>query len=79
MLLKFATLLDAVDGQMRELLTPAKLAAIVDLVPDEWLAIDAGFDSKSEQRSAYLNFFTTRLQQSSVFVQEALRARASHL
>ena len=78
-LLKSAGLLETVDAELRGLLTPDKLADIVELIPEEWLPIDAGFDSKIEQRAAYLNFFTMRLQQSSVFLQEALRARASHL
>jgi hypothetical protein len=56
-----------------------KIAGIVELVPDAWLAEDPGFESKTQQRNAYLNYFTARLASSDIFVKEALRARASHL
>jgi hypothetical protein len=56
-----------------------KIAAIIELVPDEWLASDAGFDGKSQQREAYLNYFARRLKNSQIFVREAIHARTSHL
>lgn len=78
-LLKAAAALVEVDAQMAALLTAEKLAAIVEWIPDSWLPEDPAFAGKTAQRAAYLEFFTVRLRSSNVFVQEALRARASHL
>jgi hypothetical protein len=78
-LLKQASLLAQVDARMTAALTPDKLAGIVELIPESWLADDPGFRDKNAQRQAYLNYFTLRLQSSAVFVQEAIRARSSHL
>ena len=78
-LLKAATALVEVDAQMAALLTPEKLAALVEWIPDSWLPDDSGFAGKNAQREAYLEFFKVRLRSSHVFVQEALRARSSHL
>jgi hypothetical protein len=78
-LLKFASGLEEADAEIRARLVTDKIAGIVELVPDSWLAADAGFESKTQQRDAYLNYFTARLASSDIFVKEALRARASHL
>ncbi len=78
-LLKAASDLADVDARMKSLLTADKLAGIVQLIPDSWLAADPGFAGKAAQREAYLNYFTLRVQSSDVFVQEAIRARSSHL
>jgi hypothetical protein len=78
-LLKYANALAEVDAEMTALLTPDKLADIVRLIPDSWLSNDPGFAGIPAQREAYLNYFLLRLQASDVFVQEAIRARSSHL
>jgi hypothetical protein len=78
-LLKPASDLAEVDEQMKTALTADKLARLVALIPDSWLAEDAGFAGKGAQREAYLNFFESRLNHSGVFVQEAIRARSAHL
>jgi hypothetical protein len=78
-LLKFAGVLAEADAQLTSRLTADKLSDIVELIPDAWLADDPGFASKAAQREAYLDYFTLRLQSSAVFVQEAIRARSSHL
>jgi hypothetical protein len=78
-LLKFASGLEEADAEMRARIFIDKITGIVELIPDAWLADDPGFDSKSQQRYAYLNYFTTRLASSDIFVKEALRARASHV
>jgi hypothetical protein len=62
---------------MTRLLTPDRVASVVDAIPESWLPEDPGFSGTSEQREAYLNFFMLRLRSSSVFVQEAIRARTS--
>jgi hypothetical protein len=78
-LLKAAGRLEEIDAEMAERLEVKKIAAIVELIPDAWLAEDRGFESKAQQRDAYLNFFKDRLASSKVFVQEAMHARAAHL
>jgi hypothetical protein len=78
-LLKYASLLEDTDADMRARITVEAVARIVETIPGQWLADDPGFDSKLAQRNAYLNFFKTRLESSSIFVQEALRARAAHV
>ena len=76
-LLKFASRLAQVDAEMKTRFGIDKIAGIVELIPDAWLADDPGFEGKSQQRDAYLNYFTARLAASDIFVEEALRARAS--
>jgi hypothetical protein len=78
-LLPYAGALADVDAQMATLLTAEKLANIVQLIPDSWLPDDPGFAGIHAQREAYLNFFILRMQNTDVFVQEAIRARSSHL
>jgi hypothetical protein len=78
-LLKFASALAQVDAQMASLFTADKFASIVRLIPDSWLVEDPGFAGIDGQREAYLNYFILRMQSSDVFVQEAIRARSSHL
>jgi hypothetical protein len=78
-LLKYASALADVDAQMAARLTPGRLASIVQSIPESWIPDDPGFSGMSEQREAYLNYFMVRLQSSSVFVQEAIRARTSNL
>jgi hypothetical protein len=78
-LLKHASALAEVDARMASLLTADKLSNIVQLLPDSWLADDRGFPDKAAQREAYLNYFTLRMQSSQAFVQEAIRARSSHV
>jgi hypothetical protein len=78
-LLKHAGAIEEIDALMQQKLNVAKLGEIVASVPDSWLPDDPGFAHKGAQRAAYLDFFVERLKSSQVFVQEALRARSSHL
>lgn len=78
-LLGQAAELAGVDAEMRKLLTPDTFAGIVQLIPESWLQEDPGFAGKAAQREAYLNYFDVRLRSSEVFVEEAMRARSSHL
>lgn len=78
-LLRFASLLAEADAEMRARIAIDKIRGIVELIPDAWLADDPGFESRSHQRNAYLNYFTMRLAASEIFVKEAIHARASHV
>jgi hypothetical protein len=78
-LLKFASLLEQADAEMRERIAIDKVAGIVELIPDAWLADDPGFDSRAHQKNAYLNYFEARLASSDIFLREAIHARATHV
>lgn len=78
-LLKFAGRLEEADTELRARMVVDKIAGIVELIPDAWLADDPGFTSKAQQRNAYLNYFSARLAASEIFLMEALRARAAYL
>ena len=78
-LLKYASLLEEIDAEMRARITMDAVSQIVAAIPDDWLADETGFDDRLAQRSAYLNFFESRLESSGIFVQEAVRARSAHV
>jgi hypothetical protein len=78
-LLHRASALAEVDEKMRSLLTTDELSGIVQAIPDSWLADDPGFVDQAAQREAYLKFLQLRVQASGAFVQEAIRARSSHV
>jgi hypothetical protein len=74
-----AAALEQADAHCRPRLPVERLAALVQTIPGEWLEADSGFAGPQAQRDAYLRFFTQRVQNSHVFLQEALRARAAHV
>lgn len=73
-LLPFASELEAVDQQFKQILNPSLIQSIVALIPDEWL-VEELFDSPSAQREAYAKFLEIRIQHSEVFLNEAQHAR----
>ena len=78
-LLPHASRLAEADAELCGRLTPAILAAIVALIPEEWLAPPGGPPAPlgpAALRAAYQAYLTRRLATSSEFVQEAQRARA---
>ena len=78
-LLRFASMIEEADAEMTARLNLEEIAAVIELIPDAWLAEDPGFDGRSQQRQAYLNYFKARLASSKIFVQEAIHARAAHV
>ncbi len=62
-LLPFAGSISEADAALAPRLTPEVLRSIVDLIPEEWLADEAGFGSVEEVRSAYVAYLNTRLQE----------------
>lgn len=76
-LLPYATDLIEVDKEYSTLLNTSNIIQdIVNLVPDEWLAIAEPTDvSAEDKRNTYRNFLTSRLSHSSIFVNEANHAR----
>lgn len=74
-LLPWASELEAVDKEYRDLLKPAHIDAILSTVPDEWLDPAEGHPNAAEHRNVYAEFLKTRLSLSTEFVNGAQHAR----
>ncbi len=74
-LLPQATELPAADARAHTRLTPDRLAAIVALIPDEWLRAADPTADPAAQRAEYRAFLTFRIAASATFIQEAEDAR----
>jgi hypothetical protein len=74
-LLPRAADLATVDARFRSLITAEKIKAIINLVPDEWLTVDAPFATATAHRDAYIRFLELRLANAGLFVKEAQHAR----
>ena len=60
-LLPFASKLAEADMEMAPRLSPEVLRGVLDLVPDEWLQDESGFEGAEEVRAAYAEYLTARL------------------
>jgi hypothetical protein len=74
-LLPFASALETADQTMTPLITEEVINGIVELVPDDWMKDHAPFSSIAENRQAYVDYLTRRLEAPRQFVEEAIRAR----
>lgn len=74
-LLPFATSIDKADQTMTTAITEDVIKGVVELVPDEWLKDHAPFSSIAENKQAYVDYLTRRLDAPRSFVEEAIRAR----
>ena len=74
-LIRKAEFLEEADSRLRQILTPERLAEIVDLIPEEWLVRDDLAMTPEELRNAYTSFLVTRLNHSSDFIREAIKIR----
>ncbi|WP_443939154.1 HipA family kinase [Pedobacter sp. MW01-1-1] len=74
-LLPWATELEQVHQEFTAILTPEKLQAIVNLIPDVWLKDESIFSSPDEYRKAYTAFLSVRLAHSTNFLKVAEDAR----
>ncbi len=75
-LLPYATELDEAGKTFQTILTGELIQNIVNLVPDEWLEIAEPTDvPANNKRQVYIDFLTTRLSHSSIFINEANHAR----
>jgi hypothetical protein len=70
-LLPRAAFLNEVNEEFKKLLTPAKIKAIVALIPDEWLNWEDADDEPEALRSIYEQFLVRRLSISDQFTKEA--------
>ena len=75
-LLPNASQLRSVDVALRLRLTPDAIGEVISQIPEEWLTAEPEIGSPAKLRAAYQGWLAARLQVSSVFVDEAERARA---
>lgn len=74
-LLPQACELEKVDIAFREILTSDRIQAILSIIPDEWL-VSYGLEMPPHEiKQVYVQFLTTRIAQSHIFVKEAQHAR----
>jgi hypothetical protein len=73
-LLRQASHLEEADAKAKAILTPEMIRDLVSQIPDSWLIEGLSFD---EQRARYAQYFSTRLANADVFINEANHARAS--
>lgn len=78
-LLPAASEIAAADERMAPLVTPGLIDDIAQAIPAAWLQGSASFADPSASRAAYAEYLRTRLHQPRLFVEEALRARASRV
>jgi hypothetical protein len=76
-LLPQASMLTEVDQELKPVLNPQTIKDIVSLIPDDWLMIDAPFETPALHREAYVQFLETRLAHSEIFVKDAQHARTT--
>ena len=76
-LLPFASRLREAHTRLRPLLDEALLHRVLGKVPDAWLGEHVPFHSAAEHRAAYVAYLKARADSSTLFVEEALRVRAS--
>ena len=74
-LLPFSTSIETADQTMTTAITEDVIKGVVELVPDEWLKDHAPFSTTAENRQAYVDYLTRRLDAPRSFVEEAIRAR----
>ena len=78
-LLPYASDLWGADARLSAQLNPEILRAIVELVPDVWLGGEAQFATIAEHRAGYVEYLSSRLAASEIFVKEAVNARTALL
>lgn len=74
-LLPWATELDAVNEECKQLVTKEIIDTIVSLIPDEWLVDESIADTPEQRREVYAKFLETRVAISDLLVKEAQNAR----
>lgn len=74
-LLPFAGSIAHADSTLSALITAQLVQELVAIIPDEWLAADAPFESNAQHRDAYLQYLLRRLDPPRAFAEEAIRAR----
>lgn len=76
-LLPQASLLEETDAMMKQLITPEIIRGIVSVIPADWLQHADIDEDPDAMREVYYRFLTGRMQQSEIFLNEAIHARAA--
>lgn len=74
-LLPLASRLADANNHAHSILNSQIFRQIVASIPDDWLRLDAAFGEPATLRNAYAAYLTERLAESTIFVEEAERAR----
>ena len=74
-LLPYASRLEEVDAEFKQILTERKLREIVDTLPDDWLTWTEAGETTQDLREVYFQFLKERIRHSELFVKEAQNAR----
>jgi len=74
-LLPFAKDIETADQAMTAAITSEVIKSVVDLVPNDWMNDGSRFSTIAENRQAYVEYLTRRLDEPRHFVEEAIRAR----
>ena len=75
LLVRRATMLDAVDDEMSAALTPQAVDAAIEMIPDSWLRGDDATAEPDVYRAAYRRYLRERLAPPRAFVPESARAQ----
>lgn len=73
-LLPWATELEQVDKDFRNLLKPQGISEVVALIPESWLINETSPDAAAN-RKVYEQFLINRVEHSHIFIKEAMHAR----
>jgi len=78
-LLKKAKQVREIDRSYKGLFTREHIAAILDVVPDEWLVEEGRTLTAAEVRAVYVNFLVGRLAESEVFLKQIEHERENSI
>jgi hypothetical protein len=74
-MLPLATQIADVNSGFKSILTQTVIQKIVSAIPETWLDNNSPFDTVEAHRNAYIEFLTSRISKSDLFVNEANDAR----
>lgn len=74
-LLPQASRIREVDRELKNTLSPEKIAEIVNFIPDDWLNWNTENETPQDLRNVYIQFLNERLTHSEIFIKEAQNAR----
>ena len=78
-LLPLACELAAIDASMAALVTPTLVHDLVACIPESWLCNEPAMADIAAHRQAYVDYLLRRIEAPRAFVEEAIRAHASHV
>jgi len=78
-LLQQANALAEIRDALKDVLNEAFIQELIRLIPDDWLAAEATFQSTEEHRQAYAQFLNERIDHAEIFIKGAEDARAARI